>query len=169
MTEETFVRFGPGVPLLPDQGTAVIRGERTQRWILPLTVLILVIAVLIYFLWGRDSGTVAVTGVRVRASSASITCGQVERLTAVLSTNGSAGAIDYEWVRSDGATSSDLAQAVNRGQRQASVVLEWNFEGYGSLDATATLRILSPKSTGSGTSSAASSYTAAFTYACAKP
>lgn len=162
MTEETFVHFGPGVPP-PDQETAVNRGERTQRWVLPLTVLILVIAVLVYFLWGRDSGTVAVTGVNVRASSASIACGKVERLTAVISTNGSAGTIDYEWVRSDGATSSDLAQAVSRGQHQASVVLEWNFEGYGSLDATATLRILSP--TSPGTSSAAAS----FTYACAKP
>jgi len=164
MTEETFVHFGPGVPL-PDQATTVNRGARTQRWILPLTVLILVIAVLIYFLWGRDSGTVAVTGVNARASSASITCGQVERLTAVISTNGSAGTIDYEWVRSDGATSSNLAQAVNRGQSQATVVLEWNFEGYGSVDATATLRIISPKPTGSGTSNASAS----FTYACAKP
>ena len=162
MTEQTFVHFGPGVPL-PGQETTVIRGERTQRWILPLTVLILVIAVLIYFLWGRDSGTVAVTGVNVRASSASITCGQVERLTAAISTNGSGGTIDYKWVRSDGASSSDLAQAVNRGQRQVNVVLEWNIEGYGALDATATFRILSP--TGSGTSSA----TASFTYACAKP
>lgn len=165
MIEETFVHFGPGVPLLSDQDTSVNRGERTQRWILPLTVLILVIAVLIYFLWGRDSGTVAVTGVKVHTSSASITCGQVERLTADISTNGSAGTIDYEWVRSDGASSSHLAQAVNRGQRQASVVLEWNFEGYGALDATATLRILSPKPAGDGKSSAAAS----FTYACAKP
>jgi hypothetical protein len=65
----TYVHFGPGVPVpkpsAPDRATALWRGEigarrcgrrrpaiawrrRTQRWILPLTVLILVIAVLIY-------------------------------------------------------------------------------------------------------------------------
>ena len=165
MTEETFVHFGPGVPAVPppDLATAVRRGQRNQRWILPLTVLILVIAVLIYFMWGRDAGPVAVTEIKARASSASITCGQVERLTGTISTNGSAGTIDYQWLRSDGVASSILAQAVSRGQHEATVVLEWNFEGYGTLNATATLRVVNPW--GPGTSSSAAS----FTYACAKP
>lgn len=165
MTEETFVHFGPGVPvaLLPDQATAVWRGQRNQRWILPLTVLILVIAVVIYFMWGRDSGPVAVTEIKVRGSSASITCDQVERLTGTISTNGSAGTIVYEWLRSDEVASSELSQSVSRGQHEATVVLEWNFEGYGTLNATATLRVLSPQ--GPGTSGAAAS----FTYTCAKP
>jgi hypothetical protein len=167
---ETYVRFGPGVPAqavpAPDRATAIWRGEvrpvgdssqraaegRSRRWIMPLTVLILVIAVLIYFFWGRTSDPVAVSSVSVKAPTATVTCGQT--------TNGGSGKLTYQWVRSDGTTSDVLSQNMNKGQHQTTVALLWNFDGYGSLDATATLHILSPGN---------ASGSAAFHYSCIKP
>lgn len=175
---ETYVRFGPGVPAqaapAPDRATAIWRGEvrpvgstaqpaaasRSRRWIMPLTVLILVIAVLIYFLWGRTSDPVAVSSVAVRPSAATVTCGQTERLSAVIATNGGSGKLTYQWVRSDGTTSDVLTQNMNKGEHQTAVTLLWNFDGYGTLDATATLHILSPGN---------ASGSAAFRYTCTKP
>lgn len=175
---DTYVYFGPGVPMppAPDHATAVWRGEvaaeepredralatrrRNQRWILPLTVLILVIAIVIYYLWGRNGTRLAVSSVSVRTSATSLSCGQTERLTGVFTTNGGGGTITYQWLRSDGTESDRLTQTVDSGSRQASVVLAWNFDGYGEFDATATLRVLSP---------GGAEADARFTYGCAKP
>lgn len=173
---ETYVRFGPGVPAqaaaAPDRATAIWRGEVRpvgpgqppaervkRRWIMPLTVLILVIAVLIYFLWGRSSSPVAVDSVAVKASTPTVTCGQTERLNAVITTNGNAGTLTYQWTRSDGTNSDILTQNVNKGEHQATVALLWNFDGPGALDATATLHIISPGN---------ASGSATFRYSCSK-
>jgi len=177
---ETYVHFGPGVPApaapAPDRATALWRGNisptptpedaalarrrRTQRWILPLTVLILVIAVLIYYLWGRGpSDTLVVTSVTVQPSAMVVGCNGTERLTAELATNGGSGSVEYQWLRSDGTVSDRLSQSVAQGTRHVSLVLEWSFDGYGAMDATATLSVLSPQ-----THRAAAS----FTYRCIK-
>ena len=179
---EAYVHFGPGVPVpaaptppAPDRATALWRGEispappaedaalalrrRTQRWILPLTVLILVIAVLIYYLWGRGASPLSVNGATVRISAPVLGCGDTERLTATINTNGGAGTIEYQWRRSDGTTSDQLSQSVPSGDRHVSVVLDWNFSGVGVLDASATIDILGP-----GAGSAAAS----FMYHCAQ-
>ena len=178
---ETYVSFGPGVPMpvappAPDRATALWRGEitpspapedtalarrrRTQRWILPLTVLILVIAVLIYFFLGRSpSSALAVTGVTVKPATTVVNCGGTERLTAELTTNGGSGAVEYQWLRSDGTVSDHLTQPVAQGERHVSIVLEWSFEGYGTMDATATFSVLSP-----GTQRAVAN----FAYRCVK-
>ncbi|HTJ66095.1 MAG TPA: SprB repeat-containing protein [Actinospica sp.] len=172
---ETYVRFGPGIPAVvpaPDRATAIWRGEvrpvevaqqgperRAQRWIMPLTVLILVIAVLIYFFWGRTTTSVAVKSVAVTAATASVSCEGSERLTAVLTTNGGSGNVTYQWQRSDGTHSDVLTQNVDKGESKVSVTLLWNFDGYGTLDATATLRVISP-----GTAAGS----ATFRYVCAK-
>lgn len=179
----TYVHFGPGVPVpkapAPDRATALWRGEadpapteagsegpalaqrrRTQRWILPLTVLILVLAVLIYFFWGRaNPATLSVNGVTVQVSAPVLDCGGTERVTAVIDTNGGAGAIEYQWMRSDGTSSGEISQQVASGDRHVNVVLDWNFDGYGELDASATVKIFSP---GAGAGSAT------FKYRCVK-
>ena len=176
-----YVRFGPGVPAprppTPDRATALWRREvsptspvedpvlarrrRTQRWILPLTVLILVIAVLIYAFWGRTTSPppLDVNGVTAQISAPVLNCGGTERVTAIINTNGGAGTVEYKWMRSDGTTSGQLSQPVASGDRHVSVALDWDFDGYGWLDATATIRILGP---GAGAASAS------FIYHCAK-
>lgn len=152
--DETYVRFGPGVP-----ASTAARERRPRRWILPLTVLILAVAVLIYFLWGRGTTPVAVDSIGVKAATPTVTCGQTERLTAVITTNGGAGTLTYQWTRSDGTRSDVLSQNVSKGDRQATVSLLWDFDGPGTYDASATVRILSP-----GDASAS----AAFRYVCDK-
>jgi hypothetical protein len=170
---ETYVHFGPGVPArkpsAPDRATALWRGEigaagpagdsavgwrrRAQRWILPLTVLILVIAVLIYYLWGRTSThALSVGGARVQAAELSLGCGGAEHLTAIIPTNGGAGTITYRWLRSDGTSSEQLSQQVTDGERQVSVELDWSFDGHGAIDASATISILSPQAEKASTS-----------------
>ena len=158
---DTYVHFGPGVPVpkppAPDRATALWRGEAdpasaadaepddpdlarrrwTQRWILPLTVLILVIAVLIYFFWGHaaNPAKLSVDGVTVQVSAPVLDCGGTERVTAVIATNGGAGTVEYRWLRSDGTSSGQINQPVASGDRHVNVVLDWNFDGYGALDA----------------------------------
>lgn len=179
--EETYVHFGPGVPIAPppDRATAIWRGAvddgegvagtaaattvRTprsggQRWILPLTVLILVVAVVLYFLFGRSTPALTITNARVHPSSAEVTCSGQETLTGVITTDGGAGTISYQWVRSDGTKSAVLRQDVSSGQKLVDVTLVWNFEGIGSMHATAVLDILGP-----GTARSAS---ASFDYSC---
>jgi len=175
---DTYVHYGPGVPMPPavDRATAIWRGDevpepeaedaelaarrRNQRWILPLTVLILVIAVLIYYFFGRDGADLAVSHVGVQGSAGTVGCGETERLTGVFTTDGGAGEITYQWARSDGSTSDPLRQPVARGTRRVTVTLDWNFEGRGTLDATATLRVLSPSDANAS---------ASFTYTCTSP
>ena len=182
---DPYVRFGPGVPAgdapANDRASAVWTGalepggateiehedealaarRRNQRWILPLTVLILVLAILAYYLWNRSGPGLSVHGASVHAgSTTSVGCGGTERLSGIVLTDGGEGAITYEWLRSDGTTSGPLTQSASRGTQQVAVALEWNFEGYGTFKATATLRVLSPD-----TASAAAS----FTYRCVRP
>ena len=182
--EETYVHFGPGVPMpkpSPNHATAVWRGEvqpdgtvpvdpkrfrrthdlgrrRGQRWILPLTVLIVVVAVVIYLLWGRSTSQVTVSGVDVQVSAATVTCNQSETLTAHIAAAG-AGTIEYQWVRSDGTKSDVLSQAVTKDDKSVAVTLVWTFDGVGSMHATGTINILSPSK---------QSATASFVYSCAR-
>jgi hypothetical protein len=74
-----------------------------------------------------------------------------------IQTDGSAGLITYEWLRSDGQSSGALEQAVKKGETSTQVHLYWRFQGQGTLDATATLRILKPQVLEAATK---------FTYSC---
>ena len=183
--DEAYAHFGPGVPVAPgasgDLATAVWRGEiepppntgrpgpedpalaarrRNQRWILPLTVLILVVAMLIYYLWNRSGQGLSVRSVSVSAAATPLGCDGTERLTGIVLTDGGAGTVKYEWQRSDGTFSGPLTRTVPRGTQQVTLVLDWDFKGYGTFDATARLRVLSP---GSATASGS------FTYRCTRP
>lgn len=177
--EETYVHFGPGVPMTPpaDRATAIWRGQeepgpgasgattvrtarpRGQRWIAPITVLILVIAIVAYFLWGKAPSSMTVTGVSVRTSSATVACSGQETLTGVIATDGGAGVLTFQWVRSDGTKSAVLDQTVNAGEKLTDVTLLWTFDGTGSLHATAVLNVLGP--------GAPHSASVSFIYSCA--
>ena len=160
-----FLHFGPGVPAPSTTGTgqagAIWRGEaappaeperrRFRRgWLLPILVLIIVLAILA---WLRLSTPIAVTGATARAQLASVTCGATETIIGNLETNGEPGTVTYVWKRSDGTESADLQQHFTKGMKQATVSLMWTFSGQGSLQATATLVVLS-----SGTASASTTF-----------
>jgi hypothetical protein len=140
-------RFGPGVP---PQAAAVWHGEaaatrprprRIRRWLVPVAVLL---AVLAFLFWRFHTPALAVTAVGVTTDPAGPGCGGTAVVTAALETNGGSGSIRYRWLRSDGTTSDEIVQDVRSGTHHTDLVLRWTFDGHGSLQATATLEILSP-------------------------
>jgi hypothetical protein len=157
------MRFGPGVPVPAmtvdlSQATAMWRGEtqpvdgdgdaaysRRQRrlisWLLPLLVLVAVLAIL---LWQHSGSSLIVTDAAVRAASPSLACDGTATVTATMHTNGANGTITYRWRRSDGTVSGTLRQQATKGLTDVHVVLLWSFHGQGTMNATATLEVLSP-------------------------
>ncbi|MFJ8431634.1 hypothetical protein ACIQ9P_10050 [Kitasatospora sp. NPDC094019] len=142
-------RFGPGVPPLAAavwHGAAVPGTEpprrRVWRWLLPLLLLLAVLALLF---WRFSTPALAVTGVGVTTDPAGPGCDSVAVVKAVVETNG-AGTLRYRWLRSDGTTSAEIGQDIGSGTHRTELVLRWNFEGRGTLAATATLEILAPGS-----------------------
>ncbi|MFI1379802.1 hypothetical protein [Embleya sp. NPDC020886] len=172
-------RFGPGVPTLTDtadgrmasvwHGTAsraprpqdLPRRRRPRRgvlggWLLPAVVLIAVVA---YLAWQRyaPAPALAVTGATVHTDAAGPACDGTAAVVGTLHTNGREGTVNYRWKRSDGTVSGILRQRVAQDAHRTDVVLRWTFEGHGTVQATATLEILSPDPTDAS---------ATFTYAC---
>ncbi|WP_051814513.1 hypothetical protein [Kitasatospora sp. MBT63] len=155
-------RFGPGVP---PQAAAVWHGEtqppaaepprkRRRRWL--LLPLLVILAVLAYLAWQRYGHPVVVKAVSVQADASGLTCDGTQAITGTLETDGGSGEVTYRWLRSDGTDSGELTQEVPSGHHSTEVVLRWSFHGQGSMDATATLEVLSP---GSQTSAASFTYT----------
>ncbi|MEV0535690.1 hypothetical protein [Kitasatospora sp. NPDC050463] len=159
-------RFGPGVPPQAAavwHGTAVPRApqqprpRRVWRWLVPVAVLSAVLAVLAFLFWRFTTPALAVTGVGVTTDPAGPGCGGTAVITAAVETDGGAGTVRYHWLRSDGTTSGEITQEVGSGAHRTDLVLRWSFEGQGSLQAAATLEILSP---------APRTATASFAYRC---
>jgi hypothetical protein len=161
------VRFGPGVPAAatvpgwsspsagPSHGTGA-RRRRPRRWAGGLLTL-LIVAGVVAFLLLRGGSSVAVQRVEVRAVPATATCDTSVDVVGTLVTDGRAGSVRYQWMRSDGQTSEVLTQTIASGATSTDVHLQWSVTGRGRLDATATLRVLDPVPTeGSG----------GFTYSC---
>ncbi|HEY2793351.1 MAG TPA: hypothetical protein VGJ28_13385, partial [Micromonosporaceae bacterium] len=72
------------------------------------------------------------------------TCDTEFDVTGTIATNGKAGNVTYEWLRSDGQNSGVLTESVAAGQKSTVVHLYWTFTGHGSVTARATLRVLTP-------------------------
>jgi cytochrome c5 len=143
-------RFGPGVPPLAAatwHGTAAPVApapprRRRRGWlVLPL---VLLLAVLGYLTWPWFGNQVAVSGATVRTDPAGPSCDGTAVVTGTLETNGGAGTVTYHWIRSDGTDSGTLSQQVSAGERSTDVVLRWTFQGHGTMEATATLQVLTP-------------------------
>lgn len=154
-------RFGPGVPPLAAavwHGAAAPadppRPRRTARWLVPAAVLLALLGLL---LWRWTTPALAVTGVTATTDPAGPGCDGTAVITATVETNGEAGTVRYHWLRSDGTSSGELSQSVRAGDRRTDVLLRWTFDGKGSLQAAATIEILSPQR---------HSGPAAFTYTC---
>ncbi|MFF1871644.1 hypothetical protein [Kitasatospora herbaricolor] len=160
LAEGELRRFGPGVPAA---AAAVWHGEveperpvrrKGRRRLLAVVLLLAVLALLA---WRWYTPPLAVSSVAVATDPAGPPCGGAAVVTATAQTNGHAGNIRYRWLRSDGSSSGELVQSVPSGTRQADLVLRWTFDGHGTMQATATVEILSP-----GQRTAAAS----FTYTC---
>ncbi|MFI1888617.1 hypothetical protein [Streptomyces jumonjinensis] len=152
-------RFGPGVTAparigASQTGTATAvwhggpgpGGKRRRgpgRYTLAVTVLVIVLAVLV---WQRYGQSIAVDRVSARPTAPSLGCDGTADIVAVVGTNGRPGTLVYRWVRSDGTSSGRLREKLSRGQKQAKLRLLWSFRGEGRYRASAELRIVSPSS-----------------------
>ncbi|MEV5408710.1 hypothetical protein AB0K60_07715 [Thermopolyspora sp. NPDC052614] len=165
---DVMMRFGPGVPadttaaqiwragrdqqatLSAQERLASVRGPRRRnqgrRAAVSAAVLALILtgAVLAWLLIPRGGLTpLAVTKVDVRGPK-TLTCDKTARIIAVITTNGEAGSVRYQWRQSDGRVNKEQVQTVASGQTSTRVPLLWNVSGPGNRRFTATLRVLSP-------------------------
>ncbi|MDH2429059.1 hypothetical protein [Sphaerisporangium sp. TRM90804] len=172
------MRFGPGVPAgttaaqiwragreqttMPAKerlGAASAKRRRRRGGLLGSVVIFLLILTAALFLWFQRGEPLAVTAVEVKtpkAKGCDITVGVV----GVITTNGSAGEVTYEWLPT-GKKAIKHTDPVPSGKSTHEVTLEWEVGGEGSRKLTARLRVLSPTGTGKPLEDRAS-----FTYKC---
>ncbi|MFG1822703.1 hypothetical protein ACGFIJ_09495 [Microbispora bryophytorum] len=177
---DVMMRFGPGVPTettaaqiwragqTHDAVTATHTGgpaprrrrRRTTAWAGTLLLAILIAAVI---LWLRQApgAPLAVSDVDVKAPKKTVHCDGRADFVGVVTTNGEAGTLRYLWIRSDNREPLEQEQQVSSGDTSVNLPLHWKVTGSGSFKGTATLRVLSPTTTGKPIQDKAS-----FTYKC---
>ncbi|MGC5334133.1 hypothetical protein [Micromonospora sp. DT62] len=144
------VRFGPGVPTTPPPAPAwPAPPRRRSAWrtvasVLSTLLTVALLAAVGLYLWQRIS-PLEVTGVTVAVPQpAGDRCDVTVDVVATVSTNGRAGEIRYQWLRTGSAPGSLLTERVGYGQRTVELTLRWAFSGVGSTTETATVNITSP-------------------------
>jgi hypothetical protein len=161
-TDDVTLRFGPGVPA---DLAAVWRDGRPRRRPLWRRIagglLTLVLAVLtglvVWWLLHQTGPAVRVTGVTVTAPAGVRSCDSTATVVGMIHTNGGQGSVSYRWRRSDGQDSGVLTDSLARGRHSIRIPLRWTIRGPGTMHATATLEVVSPKSP-DGTASASFDY-----------
>ncbi|MDM4719070.1 hypothetical protein QTQ03_05470 [Micromonospora sp. WMMA1363] len=147
------VRFGPGVPAAPPSAPPwpVVPPPVRRRplWgrvtsVLSTLLTVALVAVVGWYLWQRIS-PLEITGVTVAVPEpAGESCDVTVDVVATVTTNGRAGEIRYQWLRSGSAPGAVLTERVGRGQRAVELTLRWSFAGVGSTSETATVNITGP-------------------------
>ncbi|MEV4456240.1 hypothetical protein [Microbispora sp. NPDC049633] len=177
---DVMMRFGPGVPTettaaqiwRSGQTAAAVtatqareaaprrRRRRSTAWAGTALLAILIAAVI---LWLRQppAASLAVSEVDVKAPKKTVRCDGRADFTGVVTTNGEAGTIRYLWIRSDDRKPLEQEQRISSGDTSVNLPLHWKVTGSGSFKGTATLRVLSPTTTGKPIQDKAS-----FTYKC---
>lgn len=177
---EVMMRFGPGVPTettaaqiwrsgqtaaaitAAQTGGAAPRRRRRHTTALAGTLLLaILIAVVILWLRQTPGAALAVSDVDVKAPKKTVRCGGTADFVGVVETNGEAGTIRYLWIRSDDREPLEQEQQVSSGDTSVNLPLHWKVTGSGSFKGTATLRVLSPTTTGKPMQDKGS-----FTYKC---
>ncbi len=163
----TSIRIGKGVvpTALPRTGDRTSRTRiflgRATRVLSAIATLVLIAAAVWtgWQWWERLHNKVMVSSVAVApAQLFDGKCNVQFDIVGTITTNGKAGTISYQWLRSDGQNSGTLTQTVASGQTSTAVHLYWKFTGEGSMNASATLHVLTPTVTDGSTR---------FRYSCA--
>lgn len=160
------VRFGRGVEAAAPSGwrrppTAPARPRRSP-WrvlssVLSSLLTIALLAAVGWYLWQRIN-PLEVTSVTVAVPEPpGEACDVTVDVVATVQTNGNAGTLKYQWLRS-GEPSGSLSEQVARGQRTVTLHLKWSFSGVGTTTETAKILINEPTPAQGETT---------FTYSCA--
>nr|AIS85308.1 hypothetical protein VASRM7_70 [Verrucosispora sp. MS100047] len=149
------LRFGPGVPAGPPPApawpTPVPAPRPRSAWrrlvsVLSTLLTLALIAAVGLWIWQRldplEIGEVSIVVPRPAGARCDVTVDVV----ATVHTNGRAGTIEYQWLRSGSAPGALLRERVGPGQRTVELTLRWSFSGVGSTTETATVNIVSPSS-----------------------
>ena len=152
------VRYGPGVPAsvpASQAGPAAERVWRTGRLPEPprrprrlrrlfgsaLTVILLAASGVVLYLHFHHA-PFRVTGVEILKQTKN---GCVDDVTGLITTNGAAGTVSYQWVFRPGQqVPQPLSQSVVGGQHALYVTAVVEGQGHGSASQTATLQLLGP-------------------------
>jgi hypothetical protein len=152
------VRYGPGVPAsvpASQAGPAAERVWRTGRLPKPprrprrlrrlfgsaLTVILLAASGVVLYLHFHHA-PFRVTGVEILKQTKN---GCVDDVTGLITTNGAAGTVSYQWVFRPGQQAPQpLSQSVIGGQHALYVTAVVEGQGHGSASQTATLQVLGP-------------------------
>ncbi|GAA4594363.1 hypothetical protein GCM10023194_61020 [Planotetraspora phitsanulokensis] len=184
---DVMMRFGPGVPTEDPDGSgstaeriwrsgqdqlATLHGQgsrgtprrgrrRATAWAGTILLAVLIAAGI---LWLRQSPglAVAVEKVDVRGPKKALSCDGTATIVGVVTTNGGEGSIRYVWLRSDGQKLAEQELRVLSGSTSVELPLHWKVSGESSgFKGTATLRVLSPTTSGKALQGKAS-----FSYKC---
>ncbi|HEX6683747.1 MAG TPA: hypothetical protein VF062_13170, partial [Candidatus Limnocylindrales bacterium] len=173
--KEEVLRFGRGVAALPqpqqqqqqrvDTGWGELpqRPKRQKPWRTRIIGIISGLVTLVLIAWVGYQIIQRLVPLRIGGATVALSeplgerCDVQARVIGTIRTNGAAGTIQYRWVTSDGKTTSVLAEQVNLGTDQVPVSLLWTFSGRSTIQARATLHILSPSELEASTE---------FTYSC---
>ncbi|WP_208813431.1 hypothetical protein [Micromonospora echinofusca] len=148
------IRFGPGVP--PPPTAPAWRAQpppparpRRSVWrvvssVLSALLTLALLAAVGLYLWQRLS-PLEVTSVSVAVPQPpGNRCDITVDVVATVRTNGRAGTITYQWLRTGATPSNLLTEQVGRGQRTVELHLKWSFSGVGTTRETATINITTP-------------------------
>ncbi|MEV4483057.1 hypothetical protein [Micromonospora coxensis] len=147
------VRFGPGVPTTPPPApawpTAAPPARRRPLWrrvVSVLSALLTVALVLVVGLWlWQRLDPLEITEVAVAVPApAGDRCDVTVDVVATVRTNGRAGVIEYQWLRSGSPPGTLLSERVGWGQKTVTLTLKWAFSGVGTTRETATVNIVDP-------------------------
>jgi hypothetical protein len=158
-------RYGPGVPVASQAGTAPtaervwrtghldVPPRRPRRWrglaSASLTVILVVASAVILYLRSHHA-PFHVTGVAITQQTKS-GCGV--DVTGKISTNGAAGTVSYQWLFvPDQQAPQPLSQSVTGGQDAVYVTVTVQGSGHGSASRAVTLQVLGPDSRTASTS-----------------
>lgn len=150
-------------PASPRAGRAQrVARARKRRTVVSTAIFALVLAGAL-IAWFRLGSTppLVVQSVQVSAPKKTVGCDKTVTISGKLTTNGSPGTIDYEWVQSDTKEVTRQSATVQSGTTKRTVVLKWTVKGKSTFKGTATLRVLSPVAAGARVEGKAS-----FRYKC---
>ncbi|MGI5126059.1 hypothetical protein ACQEVB_04510 [Pseudonocardia sp. CA-107938] len=138
-------RFGPGVPPVAAWTVPARRRSRSGPGaVLLATVATAAFVGLVVWLLLSRPAPLQVTGTAVSVAEPGTACDVTVDVVGTIDTNGQAGVVRYQWLRSDGTTSAVLVETVESGVTSVQVHLMWTLAGEGTYPARATLRVLAP-------------------------
>ncbi|MFV2104302.1 hypothetical protein [Micromonospora sp. LOL_024] len=147
------LRFGPGVPVSPPPApawpTPAPPPRRRSAWrklvsLLSTLLTLALLAAVGLWIWQRLSPLEIVEVNAAVPRPAGQSCDVSIDVVATVRTNGRAGVVEYQWLRSGSAPGALLTERVGWGQRSVELTLRWSFSGVGSTTETATVNIVAP-------------------------